>query len=319
MTACRGTPAPTALANVAAYVPASSFALEKVADMLRLDHAEIRRYRRFFGTDRVRLDPAAQQADLLLAAAGRLPLLRGNERRVRYLIHARTAEPVAPYSVNPLRRVAVKLGLAHATSFAVSQHACASGLLAVELAGRMLAGEPDPAALALVLTGEKVYGHVAASMSTFAMMGEATAACLVGRGGERDCLLAYVTRTHGTYHELATRSGELAARFEQEYPSVLAQLIRSAVAQAGLSLADLRLILPHNVNRISWARVRHLLDLPASQIFLDYQPVTGHCFCADPFINYARARELGLLRRGDNYLMTSVGLGATFSAMVFRH
>jgi len=46
---------------------------------------------------------------------------------------------------------------------------------------------------------------------------------------------------------------------------------------------------------------------------------TGHCFCADPFINYQTVRELGLLKPGDKYLMTSAGLGQTFSAAVFQH
>ena len=47
--------------------------------------------------------------------------------------------------------------------------------------------------------------------------------------------------------------------------------------------------------------------------------MTGHCFCADPFINYRTAVERQLLRRGDRYLMAAIGLGAAFSAQVFEH
>ncbi|MBV9447418.1 MAG: hypothetical protein JO345_16170 [Streptosporangiaceae bacterium] len=319
MTGPAGQPGPTSLAAVAAYLPETSLGLEKAGEVLGLTDGEIRKYRRFFGLDRVRWDPAARQMDLLVAAAGRLAALRGSEHRVRYVIHARTIEPAGPYSANPVRQAALDLGLEHATSFTLSQHACASGLLAVVLAGRMLAAERDQDSLALVLTGEKTYPHVAKYMPPAMVMGEAAAACLVGRGTERDRLLAYVSRTYGDYHVVTTRSGELATRFEHEYPQALAELIRSAVEQAGIGLADLRLVLPHNVNRISWTRVCRLMDLPVERIFLDYVPVTGHCFCADPFINYARACELGLLRPGDHYLMASVGLGATFSALVFRH
>jgi 3-oxoacyl-[acyl-carrier-protein] synthase-3 len=48
-------------------------------------------------------------------------------------------------------------------------------------------------------------------------------------------------------------------------------------------------------------------------------PISGHCFGADYFINFASADGLGMLRPGEYYLMAAVGLGATFSAMVFQH
>ena len=62
-----------------------------------------------------------------------------------------------------------------------------------------------------------------------------------------------------------------------------------------------------------------IIGLPLERVFLDNVPVTGHCFCADPFINYRTALDLGRLRPGDHYLIAAVGLGATFSAMVFEH
>jgi 3-oxoacyl-[acyl-carrier-protein] synthase-3 len=309
----------TSLSAVAAYVPPTSVPIDDLGEVLGLSPREIRLYRRFFGLRHVRLDPDAQLSDLLVAAAKGLGTLAGCAHQVRYVIHARTVHPTGPYSVNPLRDAQRTLGLEHAVGFAVTQHACASGLLAVDLAGRLLADTGDPDALALVLTGEKTYPHVTRLMPVPTVMGEAAAACLVGHGGARDRLLSYATRTHGRYYAATAMSPELREQFQREYPEALAEVIRSAVSRAGIGLADVDLILPHNVNRISWARLAHLLDYPVERIFLDNVPVTGHCFCADPFVNYACVRERGLLRRGDRYLMVSVGLGATFSAMLFRH
>jgi 3-oxoacyl-[acyl-carrier-protein] synthase-3 len=150
-------------------------------------------------------------------------------------------------------------------------------------------------------------------------MGEASAACLVGAAGAGDQLLAYTARVFGAYHGITARTGPLAAEFEHMYVPALADIIRDTLAQAGLGLDDLRLILPHNVNRLSWTRLCHLMDLPLDRVMMDNIPVTGHCFCADPFINYVHARDTGRLRPGEHYLMASVGLGATFSAMLFRH
>jgi 3-oxoacyl-[acyl-carrier-protein] synthase-3 len=61
------------------------------------------------------------------------------------------------------------------------------------------------------------------------------------------------------------------------------------------------------------------MGISRDRIFLGNVPITGHCFCADPFLNYRTVADLGLLNPGDRYLMVTVGLGSTFSAMVFQH
>ena len=205
--------AETTLVETAAHLADESLPLEKIAAEIGLTDREVRRYRRFFGLEGVRWSPAREVADLLLAAGRGLAALPGNEHRVRFVIHARTLEVLeatGPYSAGPLRRVTAELGLEHATAFAVSQHACASGLLAVDLAGRLLADCGDPAALALVLTGEKTYPHVTRYIPATTVMGEASAACLVGQGGDRDRLLSYATVTLGEFHQMTGRDGDAA-------------------------------------------------------------------------------------------------------------
>jgi 3-oxoacyl-[acyl-carrier-protein] synthase-3 len=56
-------------------------------------------------------------------------------------------------------------------------------------------------------------------------------------------------------------------------------------------------------------------------VLLDNIASNGHVFCSDAFLNYQTARDRGLLRTGDRYLVASVGAGhgATFAAMVFEH
>jgi 3-oxoacyl-[acyl-carrier-protein] synthase III len=86
-----------------------------------------------------------------------------------------------------------------------------------------------------------------------------------------------------------------------------------------MSLADISLILPHNVNALSWQRLGRRIGFPADRVLLSNVPVTGHAFCADAFINYTTAADRGLLRPGSRYLLAAAGLGATFSAMVVEH
>ena len=96
------------------------------------------------------------------------------------------------------------------------------------------------------------------------------------------------------------------------------RITRTAVRQAGVELSDLAIILPHNVNRASWVRVAGLLELPLDRVYLDNVPITGHSFCADPFVNYRSAIDADLLPPGRPYLLASVGLGAVLISSTHR-
>ncbi|WP_336725961.1 3-oxoacyl-[acyl-carrier-protein] synthase III C-terminal domain-containing protein [Cellulosimicrobium cellulans] len=315
----------TTLVDVGAHVPATRVPIRDLADELGLDHLELGVFERFFGLREVCTAPDESLTDLLVAAARAVPGLAGNEHRVRYVLGARTIATVAPVGVNPLHDAADRLGLDHAAVWTLTQHACASALLAVDVAGRLLATDGDPDALALVLTGEKAFSPGSRLIEGTTIMGEGTAAVLVAadatggvaaRAGSP--VLSYATRTLGEYHQVPLPE-DLAGPFGVAYTEVLAEVVVEAVERAGLTLDDLALVLPHNVNRVSWRRLCSRLGLPIARVRLDDVPVTGHCFGADSFIGYAAARAEGRLRPGDPFLMVAVGLGATFSAMVLRY
>ncbi|HEV2373011.1 MAG TPA: 3-oxoacyl-[acyl-carrier-protein] synthase III C-terminal domain-containing protein [Streptosporangiaceae bacterium] len=309
----------TSLAGVATYLPEQRFTIEDLAGPLGLTPMQVKLFRRFHGLDEVRRDPDGTLADLLTSAAAGLTGLAGQEHRVRYVIHARSMAVVAPYPHNPLHEVCRALGLGHATAFTVSHHACATGLLALDMAGRLLAGDGDADALALVLTGEKAFTRDAQLVPETSVFGEGAAACLVRAGGDQDRLLAYAVNTQGEFDGRLEDDPELLGRYQREYPGWLAAAVTAALSQAGTGLDEVSLILPHNVNAVSWRKLCRRTGFPVERVLLDNVPVTGHTFCADGFFNYQTALRRGLLRPGDRYLMAAAGLGATFSAMVFEH
>jgi 3-oxoacyl-[acyl-carrier-protein] synthase-3 len=309
----------TTLETVACYLPDKRVPVEDVAGQLGLTSMQTRLFRRYLGLAEIRLDPGGTLLDLLSAATSRLGELRGREHLVRYVLYARVMPVVAPYPINPLRDLCLAFGLDHAVSFTVTHHACATGLLAVDIAGRLLAEDGDPDALALVLTGEKTFTRDARLVPGTSIFGEASAACLVGSDGPADRVLSYAASIRGEFDGRLDELPDMAARFEKEYPASLAEAISAAAAQAGVSVGDLSLILPHNVNALSWQRLCRRIGFPVGRVLLDNVPVIGHAFCADSFINYVTAADRGLLRPGDRYLIAAAGLGATFSAMVVEH
>ncbi|HEX4721905.1 MAG TPA: 3-oxoacyl-[acyl-carrier-protein] synthase III C-terminal domain-containing protein, partial [Pseudonocardiaceae bacterium] len=149
--------------------------------------------------------------------------------------------------------------------------------------------------------------------------GEGASASLVSADGPRDRMLSYATIIRGDFDGRLGDDPELLSRYQKVYPESLAEVIGTAAQQAGVELGELSLILPHNVNVVSWRRLCRRLDVPLDKVVLDNVPLTGHNFAADPFINYRTAADRGLFNKGDRYLIAAAGLGATFSAMVFEH
>ncbi|MFE0171830.1 3-oxoacyl-[acyl-carrier-protein] synthase III C-terminal domain-containing protein [Streptomyces sp. NPDC059002] len=309
----------TSVVAVSSHLP-ETVPVHGLKESLGLKDQEVRRFTRLYGLDRICQAPGRSEAELLTAAAGKLEGLAGQEDRVRYVIQAKGIRTTAPYPDRPLREVRESLGLRRARTFAVADHGCATGLLALDVAGLLLAADGDPDALALVLAGEKTMTPFSQWIADVSIMGEATAAVLLAPGGGRDRVLGYASRIHGRADGLIDLSGSgLAKEASRIYQDALQEVVLAATEEAGITVADLDLVLPHNVNRVSWTVAAKNLGIPVDRIFLDNIGATGHSFCADPFINYQSARERGLLRPGDHYLMTSAGLGQTFAATILQH
>ena len=307
----------TSLESVAAYLPDRRVPIGTLREELGMTVPEMKVFERYFGLARVPRHDGTL-VELLLAAATRLELTPAQTAAIRYVLYARSIYVVAPHPVNPLHEVLARLGLGHATAFAVTQHACASGLLAVDLAGRLLAADGDPDARALVLTGEHAFTQGAMLVPRTTVMGEASTACLVRPDGDRDRLIMYAVDMYGEFDDFQI-SDEMAAHYREVYPKVLGEIISAAIERAGLQPQEIALLLPHNVNTISWERVCDLIGFPVERVLLENVPHTGHCFCGDMFINYRTAVDSGRLRPGDHYMIIGVGTGATFAAMVFQH
>ena len=309
----------TALADVAAYLPERRVRITELAEELALSPSQLAVLERKHGLHEVRRRaPDETGTDVLVSAVRALAALPGREHLVRYVIYARGVPVAVPFPVNPVFELCERVGLGHALSFTVTHHACATSLLAIDIAGRLLAADGDPAALALVVAGETVFTHDTELSPEARIFGEGAGACLVATHGP-DRVLSYVSEQRGDLDHWAPGVTDAAARFGKAYRPTLCGVIDAAVDAAGLRLSDITLLLPHNVNVVSWERVCAQLDYPVERVLLDNVPRLGHTFAADLFVNYQLAKERDLLDDGTIYLAAAAGYGATFAAMIFQH
>jgi 3-oxoacyl-[acyl-carrier-protein] synthase-3 len=97
----------------------------------------------------------------------------------------------------------------------------------------------------------------------------------------------------------------------------MADSMLQTVADAGLRMDDIRLVVPHQANaRIIDALARRL-DLPAERVFVNLERY-GNTSAASVPLALCEAAEQGRLREGDYVLLSAFGGGLTWASAVVR-
>jgi 3-oxoacyl-[acyl-carrier-protein] synthase-3 len=307
------------LDRVEAFTPRRSWTIDEVAEESGLSRHQARMFRRIRGMETVRSDPDLTLLDLLAAPAETLLATMSDVDIIRYLVYSHTFPDLTPSYVNAPEVLRDRLGLRKADAFAVAQQACASGLAAIDVAGELLRADGDPSAKALVLTGEKPFTGLTQYLVQVSIMGEASSACLVGLDGGGSRVISYANRTEGEFAAGFRMTPDTQRRFGESYNDYLLDQMESALSQAGLTMSDIAMVVPHNVNLSSWLKLCTRIGFDRRRVFLDNLAEFGHCYCSDPFLNLVSMREQNLLTKGELYMLTSVGVGSTYAAMVIEY
>ncbi|UUN28350.1 3-oxoacyl-[acyl-carrier-protein] synthase III C-terminal domain-containing protein [Streptomyces sp. FIT100] len=309
------------LERIESYLPERSVRIEELGERLGLRRAELGVFRKFYGLDTLRFDPGLPLLDLLRPAARSALAALPEGGRVDYLAYAHTTQAVAPADVDIAQVVGEDLGLTGTgtEAFGLSHQACVSSLGAIEVLGELLRAEGAEDAYALMVTGEQAYSPIVQHVPNTSIMADAAASCLITLDGDGDVVRSFATRTLGEYAQWLELTAEQNTEFGEQYGSRIAEVIHQAVEEAGVTLDEIDLVIPHNVNKLAWRQTIKELGVAPEKVFLDNIPRYSHTFASDVFVNYTTLRDDGRLVDGAHYLLVSVGLGATFGAMVITH
>lgn len=293
--------------------------MEEAATGLDLNPRQVRVFRRI-GLDQLSWAPRADMFDLVSTPARTLlSAAPGVGSSIRYLVYAHSVSDLTPADVLAADRLRDMLGLSDTDAFALTHLNCVSGLEALDVAGQLLRAGGDPVARALVVTGENPAAARTRHIANTSLLGHAAAACLVGLDGQGGRVLSYAVRTAGEFADGLLLGRELLAQFADTYSALVVGVIEEALRRADVSLDDVALLVPHNVNVTSWRRLCDQLGLSLDRVFLDNVARYAHAYSSDPYLNLHTMHERGLIALGSRYLVVSVGLGATYGAMVIEY
>lgn len=234
---------------------------------------------------------------------------------VKYVIYVHTAGWVSLIddSVEVYLKKYFSFSVAHI--WESSLYKCVGYFKAVELLQRILL----PNDLGLIITGEVAFTPKLRVVPRSTIVGDAATASLFSLSGMHHYLLSVKTKLIEGYEKGIYLSDAQLYQFEKKYINKTISVIFEALHDACISLSEIKMILPHNVNIPTWQKIAEALQFPIEKIYLDNIPRFGHSFCSDHLINLQSVIADGYLNFGDYYLMVGCGLGFFISAAVWRY
>ncbi|MBR9988170.1 MAG: ketoacyl-ACP synthase III [Gemmatimonadetes bacterium] len=228
------------------------------------------------------------------------------------------------------------LGATNAAAYDISA-ACSGFIYALSVAeGHIASGNAE---IALVVSTEKMSGIVDwTDRATCVLFGDGAGAAVVRRAGTgRGAVLSSFMRSDGTLAELLWRPAggvkvpmDIAVLDEKSHlvkmagREVFKSAVRSmaeaadqALMRAGLTGADIDLLVPHQANmRIIDATARYA-GVPMDRVFVNVDRY-GNMSSATVPIALDEAAEQGRLKQGDHVMLVAFGAGFTWASAVLR-
>ncbi|MCK1822341.1 3-oxoacyl-ACP synthase [Streptomyces sp. XM83C] len=308
------------LSRVAARVPSGRDSVDEILARHDRPRAERRLFTRIFG---LRTSPSLADGEtlleLLLDAAEEA--LDGRRAALVLYGHTLLVQPFGHHDefAGHLRE---RLGLPGVPVYGISRINCASVLRGTDLAERFLrrpGASPDD--LVLVLGGDQgSMGDLSRIIPGFVVCGDAAAAVVMGRDGERHRgryrYLGGAAVRDARFHRNLRMSTEESREFGTACVEGMAGVIDAAVRQAGLGRDDIDWIMPHMSNAFVWRAVSGALGIPMDHVYLDLLPEQGHTFGVDALMALAHADRTGRLTPGQRCVLAAQGMGAYFQAAV---
>lgn len=214
-------------------------------------------------------------------------------------------------------RIQSELGLQRSLGFSIWGQYCVSIISALRVARNMI--NAGSAHVVLLIGADCCFGSYQREIEGITLQGEGASATILTKNSETNRLLALLTFTEGSLYKGVCGSQDDYAKFNLIYFLTITRIIQKTLKLANLTLSDISLILPHNINVAGWKHILQILRFDESKFFGENINRHGHLFGSDLIVNLSDASEAGRIKKGEYALMVTAGMGATWGCAIVQH
>jgi len=212
-----------------------------------------------------------------------------------------------------------KLGCENAFAFDISA-ACSGFLYGLEVAKGLITGG---SAKKILLVGAEKLSEIVnwQDRSTCVLFGDGAGAVVISSEGEGE-ILASVMRSDGSVWDIlyAEKCGYINMKGRELFKLAvrsMEEVCLEVISKAGLSLEDIKLVIPHQANIRIMQALAEKLGISMDKVYSNIHKY-GNTSAASIPIAMTEAYQEGRLKRGDLVLMTAMGGGLTWGATLIR-
>jgi len=219
--------------------------------------------------------------------------------------------------IDPVHKIRYELGLSRAIGFSVWGQGCASITTAIRVAWDMILS--GSAETIMVVGADCLIGSRKRQIERVTVQGDGGSAVIVRRNWTTNRLVEISSQDEGCFFQPEHLGKEQRERYDWVYFLATTRIAQKTLRQARLTLDDISLIVPHNINAASWTRILGFLKCSEEKFFGENIRRHGHAFGSDIIVNLADAITRGRLRPGEYALLLTAGLGASWGCLIIQH
>ena len=216
--------------------------------------------------------------------------------------------------------LADKLGCSKPMAFDISA-ACSGFIYALTIANSFIKSGQFKNVL---VVGAEVFSKIIDwnDRSTAVIFGDGAGAAVVSEAeGESDILAAKMKSDGSHWGSLYCPVGEkLKMRGRETFKLAIKSMetaSKKALEKAGVSLEDIKLVIPHQANIRIIRALAERLELPEEKVFSNIHKYGNTSAASIPIAMYEAWKE-GKIKKGDYLLLTAFGGGLTWGAIVLK-
>lgn len=210
----------------------------------------------------------------------------------------------------PASKLQADFDLPQAFVVGIDQQACTSMLGAIRLADIFIKTDPNLNNI-LCLTADR-FPSDAKYEQSYNLISDGAASTIVSSQTDGFKILACSQITNGA---MAQASDDETVG---QYFTYSHRLILQCLEKSGLSMQDIRYVIPQNTNSAAWQILGSLLNFDLSKVLMETLSEVGHCISGDNIINLKHANERGAFEKGDKILMLMAGFGLNWQCVVIE-